>query len=534
MSSLISRIRRGGIPSHWVLAVTIMLLLGGCSSALAGPTLVTDRYPLAGKRSELALDGPTVLVGGYESETTNVVRAFTPGQSPKTIARATIKPQSGEFSDAMYFAASDARLIMLDFGSGSVYKGSGGLSYERLLTGRLGGPLSELPNTCAMTPTLDPGVTGEAGIPAHSAIAVDGNVVAYDSYGCVVAKDFATGLRRVVKLDATLSPVIKGSLQRSTEGTTLRVVGRLLAYRENPPGGEGPASVAVYDIDTGRELYRAPLPVGAPTFDLQADGTLLIAVPSSCVATISTIAEPAPRPLGVPACRVRRVYDNRALLVIPGDGTDRQLAWISLQAPGLHPIEDLGPGGVLESAPADMDGASVIYTQSGCWAPKIYRTSLLEPGAPPIVSRTCPISVPSAVATLTAKTLRVRLHCPLGCRGNLNARVGVPKQVRKPEDGQSVVGIGLPNVAIRPGGSATLTLLPHDNGEEMPTARALVRRLRRARRLDLRLEFRIDTPVAEGLPSEETTEESGWFGQTFTHVVIPIRLQASSPHRGHH
>ena len=137
------------------------------------------------------------------------------------------------------------------------------------------------------------------------------------------------------------------------------------------------------------------------------------------------------------------------------------------------------------------------------------------------------------VATLTAKTLRVRLHCPLGCHGNLNAHVGIRRQVRQAEGGQSIIGIGLPNVSIPPGGYAILTLLPHDDGEEMPTARALVRRLRRARRLDLRLEFRIDTPAAEGLLSEETTEGSGWFSQTFTHVVIPIRLQTSPAHRRH-
>ena len=105
-----------------MLAVTILENVPDVASAaperlfirLAGPTLVTDRYPLAGKRSELALDGPSVLIGGYESETTNVVREFTPGRPPKTIARATIKPESGEFSDAMYFAASDTRLLMLD------------------------------------------------------------------------------------------------------------------------------------------------------------------------------------------------------------------------------------------------------------------------------------------------------------------------------------------------------------------------------------------------------------------------------------
>ena len=105
-----------------------------------------------------------------------------------------------------------------------------------------------------MTPTLDPGFTSEAGIPAHSAIAVDGEVVAYDSYGCMVVQDFGNRPQTAGQLDATLSPVVKGTLQQLSEGTTLRVAGRLLAYRKNPPGGEGPASVVIYDIDTGGAL----------------------------------------------------------------------------------------------------------------------------------------------------------------------------------------------------------------------------------------------------------------------------------------
>ena len=288
-----------------LLSAVVVLLMAGSSSALASPTLVTNRYPLAGERSELALDGSTTLVGGYESETTNVVRAFTPGQAPKTIARATIKPETGEFGDSMYFAASESRLVMLDHGRSFTYKGSGELRYERLLTGPLGGLLSELPNTCGVTPTLDPEVTSEAGIPAHSAIAIDGELAGYDSYGCLVVQDFATGLKRVIPLQATLDPVIKGELQRLTEATTLRIAGRLVAYRSNPPAGEGPASIVVYDFDTGEQLYKVALPEGAPTFDLEPDGTLVIANPSTCEATVSTISSPSPTALGVPACKVQ-------------------------------------------------------------------------------------------------------------------------------------------------------------------------------------------------------------------------------------
>jgi hypothetical protein len=501
--------------------VALLLLLAGSSSALASPTLVTDRYPLAGERSELALDGSTTLVGGYESETTNVVRAFTPGQAPKTIARATIKPETGEFGDSMYFAASESRLVMLDHGRSFSYKGSGEIRYEHLFTGPLGGPLSELPNTCSVTPTLDPGVTSEAGIPAHSAIAIDGELAGYDSYGCLVVQDFATGLQRVIPLQATLDPVVNGELQRLTEATTLRIAGRLVAYRGNPPGGEGPASVVVYDFDTGEQLYRVALPEGAPTFDIEPDGTLVIADPSTCEATVSTISSPTPVPLGVPACKVRRVTGGRALLVVPGDHDHQTLAWTSLQTPALHPIEELGKHGVLESAPAEMNETEVVYTQAGCWAANIYRTSLAEPGAPPPAPAACPITVSPRAAILTAKTLRVRLHCPLGCSGNLDAHIGTAKQVRTGEGWQSIIGIGLPNVSIAPGGYETQTLLPGEAGEEAPTPAKLVRRLRHKQRLYLSLEFDIDTPTTYGPESEQER-------RTHPQIVVPIHLEATA------
>lgn len=506
-------------PSIKLLSAIVALVLGGSSPALAGPALVTNQYGLAGERSELALDGSTTLVGGYESETTNVVRAFTPGQAPKTIARATIKPESGEFGDSMYFVASPSRLVMLDHGRSFSYKGEGEIRYEHLLTGPLEGHLSELPNTCSITPTLDPGVTGEAGIPARSAIAIDGELIGYDSYGCLILQDYATGLKRVVALQATLDPVVSGTLQRLTEATTLRIAGRLVAYRDNPPGGEGAASVVVYDFDTGEQLYRVALPEGAPTFDLEPDGTLVIADPSSCEATVSTISTPTPVPLGVPACKVRRVTSGRALLVVPSDDDHETLAWTSLRTPTLHPVEDLGKQGLLENVPAEMNETEVVYTQADCWDANIYRTSLTEPGAPPPAPATCPVAVSPRVATLTSKTLRVRLHCPLGCSGNLDAHIGTAKQVRTENGGQSIIGIGLPNVSIAPGGYETQTLLPGEAGEESPSPNKLVRRLRHKQRLYLRLDFDIDTPTTYG--SEGV--------RTYPHIVVPIHL-APTPH----
>jgi hypothetical protein len=516
--------------------VAIPLLFGSASAAAAGPTLVTNRYPLAGERSELALDGAATLVGGSESKTTNVVREFIPGQPPKVVARATIEPDSGEFSDSMFFAASASRLVLLDHGRSFTYKGSGELHYERLLTSLIDGPLTEPAGPCLITPTLDERVSE---IPAHSAIAVDGELVAYDSYGCVVAQDFATGVKRVIALEATLDPVISGALQRLDSGTTLRVAGDLVAYRRNPVGGEGAGSVVVYDFDTGEDLYQVPILGGPVTFDLESDGALVLAHQSSCAATLSTTADPSPEPIAVPACRIERLLDGRALLVVPGEGRKRELAWASLQTPALHRVADLGvepelenEPPTLESTPADMNETEVVYAQQSCWAPDIFRTSLAEPGASSPAPRTCPITVVPRTADLTSKTLRVRLHCPLGCYGNLDAHVGTAKQLRANEGGESIIGIGLPNVSIPPGDYKTLTLLPGAAGEEAPTAKKLLHRLRRKQRLYLRLDFEIETPITEALQSEEEAKNLGLVYRTFPDITVPIQLRrASAPRR---
>ncbi len=525
-------------PSLAFLIAVTVLLLGACSSALAAPALITDRYPLAGERSELALDGPSTLIAGYENQTTNVVRRFTSGQAPKTIARATIKPESGEFGDAMYFVASASRILLYDHGSSYTYKGQGELRYERLLTGPLDGPLTALGNPCQITPTLDPRVTSEAGIPAHSAIAIDGELVGYDSFGCLVLEDYASGVKRVIPLEATLDPVFNGVLQSRSGGTTLRVAGRLIAYRANPQGGEGPASVVVYNFDTGAEVYSVPLPEESTTFDLEPNGTLVMANLSSCQATVSTVVDPSPTPLGISACKIRGLLDGRALVVVAGPGGDQQLAWTSLQAPAVHPIADLGPHGVFEQSLPDMNETDVVYAQAGCWAAEIYQTALAEPGAPPRPPTTCPVGVSPNTAQLTSKTLRVRLHCPLGCYGNLDAHVGNARQVRTQEGGRSIIGDGLPNISIAPGGYETFTLLPGEAEEGAPTPRALVRKLRRKQRVFLRLDVDIDTPVNEAfgdsLSSEEEATRLGLVYRTYRHFVVPIRLQQPASRRHRH
>ncbi len=520
-----------------LIAVAVaMAVMAPCvtSAASAAPRLVTDAYQLAGEESELALVGAATLVGTEQGPDTNVVRSFAPGGAHKVIASVTFHPGSPEsFGDLMSFSASPTRIVVLARGT-SYGKDYGGSYTEQLESGPLGGPLGGLTAGCLITPDLDETVDDEEErIHDHTAIAGDGEVVAYDSFGCLVVRDFASGLQRVIPLEATLDPVEGGDIDELPEGALLRVAGRLIAYRANPLGGEGRSSVVVYDIDGGRELYRVPLPPEGhpergenrtvPTFDLQADGTLLVADPSSCTATVSTLADPSPRALGIPACYIRRVRDGRALIVVPGPHEEQLLDWTSIEAPASHLIADLGRRGILETVPPEMSETEVAYVLSGCY-PRVYRTSLAQPGIPPGLAASCPVTASPRHATLTARSLRVRLLCPRGCRGSFTAWIGTAAQQRSGKGGEflgSEPYTGSParvRYSLAPGRPGTLTL---PLTEEPSQARSLARRLRRDRHLRLVLYCYTYTPRMTG-GSEAGAPELGVSPGRSTTVTVPI------------
>jgi hypothetical protein len=518
-----------------VLLTLAAVALAPIRSASASPVLVTNTYRLASSEP-LALAGPATLVAGDEGEKADVVRSFSPGHSPVLVAR--VHPK-GTDQGQIDLAGSPSRIALLEKGSTPGYKGCCGTFYQNIVSGPLGSSLTEPPAGCRITPGLDETAREEPGIPAHSAIALDGDVLAYDNFGCVVVRDFTSGLQRIIPLEATLGPVYNGAVWQLGGNGLLRVAGRLIAYRANPLGGEGQASVVVYDIDTGRELYRAPLPSynppedlpifgghNTPTFGLQSDGTLVIANGVTCSATVSTIIHPSPSPLGVPACEVDGVSDGRALIVMPG-GHDQTLAWTSIEAPSVHPIADLGVNGVLETAAPIMGETSVLYTLNGCWAPSVYRAALLEPGSPPTPPASCPVIVTPHYAILGTGTLRVQIRCPVGCEGELEAQAGTIKELHRQERKTEPSAIDAPDFSVAPGKSTTINLRPREEDVEQGTRifRALHRNLRRQHHVNVRLDFALRTPSADGAGSYHNARELGIRYGTNPHIIVPIHLQ---------
>lgn len=511
-------------------AVLVTVAAGAIGATVAAaatpPTAVSSHYQLASK-APLALAGGDTLVASFEPKGDDVVLAIPPGGRASVIAR--VQP-NGEPPSQIDMAASSTRFALLEEGVWSGYKDCCVSYTERILAGPLFGPPSEQTAGCLPAPGLDESVTGEVGVQAHYAIALDGDLLAYDSYGCVVVEDLASGLQRIVRLQATLDPVLGRRVSR--EPTVLAAAGRLIAYRVNGFGGEGPGAIAVYDVDSGQELYRVPVPAPeastGTSFALQSDGTLVISEASSCHASISTVAEPTPRPFAIPACAVYGLIDGRLLAEVAASDQRRSLGWTTLQAPAFRQIVDLGPDGLRKAATPVFSGTEAVYALTGCWSPTVYRTPLSEPGTPPPSPSSCPISAPVRAALLTSKTLRVRLHCPLGCSGYFDAYIGTPKQVRAERGGQTLEGSELPGVSIPPGGSATLTLLRDERDEDTPTASGLARRLRGEQRLDLRLNFELDTPASATLVDEQQASELGIAYRTSPQIIVPIHLRATA------
>jgi Regulator of chromosome condensation (RCC1) repeat len=173
--------------------------------ATAVPTLVVDSHLFGWPESGLALAGRATLMA-IDGGETNLVRSFAPGRASENVASVTVKLY-GEGGHSLLFAASPSRIVVLDEGSNGGYKGTGGMSFERFESGPLGGLLSPLTEGCSLAPGLDRGLAEEReeGIDRHTNIAVAGEVIAYDSFGCVMVRDYGSGLQRTIPLQTSLA-----------------------------------------------------------------------------------------------------------------------------------------------------------------------------------------------------------------------------------------------------------------------------------------------------------------------------------------
>lgn len=501
-------------------ACVIATSLGGTPiSARANPSLVSSSLALAGP-SSLAVAGNITLIAA-QGQHANAIVSIVPGHKPTVIAH--LRP-IGDDSDQSELVASPTRIAVLQSGGFTGYKGCCFTGVSSLFSAPFGRPLQETTAGCKIAPGLDESVREEPGIQAHYAVALDGDLLAYDSFGCVVVEDLASGLTRTIRLEATLDPVLNYVVHE--EPTVLAVAGRLVAYRANTRGGEGPASIVVYDTDSGQVLYRVPVPGPEPenrtSFALQSDGTLVVDESHGCAASISTSGEPSPRPLGIAVCRIYGLTNDRLLFTAPAVNSHEILAWTYLQPPAPHVIADVGVSGLLQAAAPRIGSTEAVYALSDCIRPRVYRTDLSEPGTPPTPTASCPVRGVGH-ARLTRKGLTVSVRCPLGCAEvNVNeVRIGTARQLSNVKGGTPVY-LEYPSVSAAP--DKTIKLTPEDDeseGREM-LEQQVRRLLRRHRDLYVRLDFYIPTPAERGAELSGTNVKPG-AGPSRPHIVVPLR-----------
>jgi hypothetical protein len=448
---------------------------------------------------------------------------------------ARVPPPGAEEAFYLTFAASASQIALLD-GDSSCGKGGGCYEDQQLsigpLGGALGGPGPGCPARISYLRLFSGTEEGLAPLET-TAVAVDGDVVAYDSFDCLVVEDRAAGLRRVIALPSLLDAVRTGGPKYEVIGggweSRLLVAGRLVAYRENTLAPSAGAAVAVYDIDSAQVLYRVVLPpiadgsgpLAGPTFGLQADGTLVVADAASCTASVSSIANPQPRPLGIPACAVRGVRGVRALLVVPASAGHRALAWTSLTEPAAHTIADLGVVGALEATRSQLGDDEAAYALAGCRAASIYRTPLAEPGSPPTPPSECPLRVRHA--TLTAHGMELQARCPSGCKGVIRESLGTAKRLRAHKGWELTTGA---EFSIAPGQTKDLSLLRAQATWLHITASTLAAQWRHVRGLKLRVEWETETPYAEAGEGLSAPKSSPGVAPIITrirrHAIVPV------------
>ena len=108
-------------------------------------------------------------------------------------------------------------------------------------------------------------------------------------------------------------------------------------------------------------------------------------------------------------------------------------------------------------------------------------------------------------------------------RRDFEARIGTSRELRSKEGGESITG-SLPNVSISPGGEKTFSLPCSEEEEAAPAARTLARTLRHGARLELGLDFHIDTPAGKDLGDYEAQQLGIRFSES-SRLTLSIRLQ---------
>jgi hypothetical protein len=244
-----------------------------------------------------------------------------------------------------------------------------------------------------------------------------------------------------------------------TQTSMLRAAGRYVAWREYGSAG---GAVVLARAATGRVLRRIAVPsFGPEDLAVGADGSLVWIATSGrrgCSALYAVSADrPAPRALtGVasPCAFGSDGFSGQSTLAIAGGRVvyPSSPRWVLADgAGGAKPIAGIAIG--MPAGLIAFDGRTLYAVRAGCDADRLLALDVDAPGALPTGpayppdNSTCPVTRtgPDRLRVSTLRRVRIRLHCPNGCHGEL--RLVQQRRYRERIAGR-----------LRTGGRGTLTV----------------------------------------------------------------------------
>ena len=453
--------RPSRLSARLALAVSLSLA-AGCLFAASNAVAATEVASRVKLDQLPRLFGPGVAY--VEQEGTKgavVLRAAAPGAPVRNLASGFIRDIKcdNEECDSEGFLFDAARTPgRVAFSKVTTPDLSGGPRTFTLFTGGLSGPFPAL-FTCNKS--------SDVRIYEYH---VDGDTLAYEADSCV---DGLPGTRVTVR-DFAAGGFGTKSFPLPAD-TSFALAGKVLAFFTSDSSDK--VTVKVIDWTTGATLYTAPIGDRAFAFDTQADGKVVVGIPTdagdekgpplpgqtrstTCNVRIAWLSPAAPTLHKIAPCSEgdAQIEDDRIYFVRTDNKTE-QLTQSDL-AGNVIPVASIkGDGGfpsfanLVGAERFDVDGSRIAYPVSRCLGDSIYVQDLPAPAAK-TETVSCPTSFTSTkIKVSKTGTIKLPLSCPKGCTGSLT----LYKLLTDGSRGVDYVAGSIPSVTVS-SGSKKLTV----------------------------------------------------------------------------
>lgn len=302
--------------------------------------------------------------------------------------------------------------------------------FDRILAGPANAPFTPLAG-------CRPDITGCTEVPGGDddagalRLSVDGSRIAYtdDRVGdTVIVRDVRSGTMQTVAVPGLAIDTKEVGIAASTQ--TIRLAGHYLACEQRAHG----QWILITDLTDGRvvrAIHLEPISVLEQplTWDMQADGTLVVAQPHDLIAYPP--ADPGGRRIGGETLGSPRISQGRVLYRRLADGAPMLATLDGRRRLLAHSGGDVFPVGDIA-----LDGVRAAWAQNRCGTVSVLRSDdVRAERAAPLAPRTdCGVPRIASVARLGdgARRLAVLITCRVACRGVLTVSQIGRRQVALP------------------------------------------------------------------------------------------------------